>query len=250
MPEGPEVTWMVDQLSPFVGGRLQSVRVISGKYKRKAPPRLSEARGDITAIANWGKMVWIELDGGAKYVKITPAMTGFLIPFEGKYPRLAFRTDRGIIYFDDQRNFGTIAVLGAPEFAAARGRLGMFPLAGGEVRGGCQRKEVDATADALLARGRPIADLLLDQKYIAGVGNYLRSEILGEAGVLPWKVVTNRTEMRRIVQTACRVMRSSYRYQVKHGFRSYKKKFYEADGATAWKGANGRRVWYKERAGR
>ena len=41
---------------------------------------------------------------------------------------------------------------------------------------------------------RQLSGLLLDQGFLAGVGNYLRSEILFDAGISPYRKVGSLTE--------------------------------------------------------
>lgn len=59
---------------------------------------------------------------------------------------------------------------------------------------------------------RRLADLLLDQGFLAGVGNYLRSEILHDAGLLPTRKLGSltQTEQDALATAALRITRRAY----------------------------------------
>jgi endonuclease-8 len=61
--------------------------------------------------------------------------------------------------------------------------------------------------------GRSLAALYLDQRFLAGVGNYLRSEILFEARLWPWArpAQLGRGEIGRLARASLAVSRQSYR---------------------------------------
>jgi endonuclease-8 len=61
-------------------------------------------------------------------------------------------------------------------------------------------------------RRRMLASLLLDQQFLAGLGNYLRSEILFVAGVFPRRrpADCDETEIRALAEAAVRLPRRSY----------------------------------------
>lgn len=62
-------------------------------------------------------------------------------------------------------------------------------------------------------RNRNFAALLLDQSFLAGVGNYLRSEILFAAGISPWSTPTQLTtkQLVAIARQALQISQRSYR---------------------------------------
>jgi endonuclease-8 len=61
--------------------------------------------------------------------------------------------------------------------------------------------------------GRPVGDVLLDQRVMAGIGNVFKSEILFEAGVAPFRFVetVSDSELDRIVAIARRLMAMNVR---------------------------------------
>lgn len=70
---------------------------------------------------------------------------------------------------------------------------------------------IDRLNDTRLA-GRALGGLLLDQRFIAGIGNYLRSEILFEAGIAPKTRPKNLDDdaKQRLVEAIVRLIRRAY----------------------------------------
>lgn len=98
----------------------------------------------------------------------------------GRSLRLALSTARG-----EARLFSATAV----EMVSAEA----LPFHAGLARLGPDLLAADTHPAAIAARlgasgfaGRAVGSLLLDQGFIAGIGNYLRSEMLFEAAVSPW----------------------------------------------------------------
>jgi endonuclease-8 len=54
--------------------------------------------------------------------------------------------------------------------------------------------------------GRPVGDVLLDQRTMAGIGNVYKSELCFIAGVTPWTPVGHVPEPRRVVESAHRLL--------------------------------------------
>jgi len=63
---------------------------------------------------------------------------------------------------------------------------------------------------AILKRGRPIGKVLLDQSVIAGIGNYLRAEILYDAGVSPFTSELENREIVRLLYSVNKVTQASF----------------------------------------
>ncbi len=179
MPEGPEVTLMVDKLrGRFVNTTLKKVIFVSGRYVRHGPPKryksfINSLPSKIQNIENKGKFVWITLDDNWT-IWLTLGMTGHLQLRPTKYERIKFETVKGkeesVFYLNDMRNFGTINFCPDPSVLIDKlNKLGPFPLVDkitkkqfiNIVRG--KRKQTDK-----------IGDVLMDQRMISGIGNYIR----------------------------------------------------------------------------
>ncbi len=195
MPELPEVETIVRDLRRLVvGKRIADFVAEWPGVTGVEPPELVAARvrgARITAARRRGKLAVLDLDSGESLV-ISLRMTGKLLARrEGedgdRFVRARFPfADGGELRFADTRKFGRIAVAPSGEIgdaAPARDgpfhrRLGIEPLS---------RAFTPARFAALL-RTRPRASLkplLLDQRFIAGIGNIYANEALFRARIHP-----------------------------------------------------------------
>jgi endonuclease VIII len=76
------------------------------------------------------------------------------------------------------------------------------------------QKDVIACLNAPKWQKKLLAQILLDQAFLAGVGNYLRSEILFVAKLHPWVRLTdlNDAQRKRLAKAAVSVTRQAYRH--------------------------------------
>jgi formamidopyrimidine-DNA glycosylase len=110
--------------------------------------------------------------------------------------------------FRDTRKFGKVFILPKSEtiINAFFSRLGMEPLS--------QDYQLDRFLDFLKNRKAPIKPVLLDQKFIAGVGNIYADEALFEANVHPSKRIRYLTkkEKQEIFSAIPRVLEKGIHY--------------------------------------
>lgn len=169
MPELPEAETIVRTLAPHVEGRrIREVRFPGPRASRGAIPPL--AGRQVRRVRRYGKQVVLELDSGLLAIELR--MTGSLRwrGVAGPYTRAVLRLDRGWICFDDIRQFGSIRWLAAPP-----DDLGPDPLEIGR----------DEFLERLGGRRCQVKRLLLDQRFLRGIGNIYADEILFWAGIHP-----------------------------------------------------------------
>lgn len=196
-PEGPEAkiisTWLNKWLFPdgSLCNVLQKVEPISGRYAKVA--NWLQGHGDLLPLTLRGvntKGKCIYLTGDRRSLVFTLGMTGNFSLEPTKYARVKF-TFSGTppVYFTDIRNFGTVRFLTAKDLEAKLKSLGLDPLNG--------RIESEQIILALGANSElTLAEFLMDQQIIAGIGNYLKAEILWHAKLSPHRLAKslNRTE--------------------------------------------------------
>jgi formamidopyrimidine-DNA glycosylase len=189
MPELPEVeTIRRDLEREVVGKRIKGVEVAGTRTVRRhrnRPQFIAKVEGrKITGVDRRGKYLLAKLDSGDILV-IHLGMSGqLLLDKTGKQARpkhthvvLAF--EKGAeVRFVDPRTFGEMFVTTpesledeVPELA----HLGFDPLTG--VMSWVHFGEL------LRTKKRKLKDLLMDQKFLAGIGNIYSDEILWEAGL-------------------------------------------------------------------
>jgi formamidopyrimidine-DNA glycosylase len=177
VPELPEVETIARALAPRLRGRrivsaeFRCLRVLHGNPDETA----AELAGrKVRAVRRHGKFIEIELDGGRSFV-VHLGMTGKLLmnSAPGKHTHAILTLDRGALLYDDSRQFGRLEL---SEGLPARVRkLGPEPL---EV-------PLDQFADLLRKRKTKMKALLLNQRFLRGIGNIYADEALFRAGIHP-----------------------------------------------------------------
>jgi formamidopyrimidine-DNA glycosylase len=172
MPELPEVETVVRSLAPHLPGR----KILSAEFgskhvtpgDRKALAAHFAGR-EISFVRRRGKFIVISLDQGSLTVHL--GMTGKLLLDSPPGPHAygIFHLDGGTLIYDDPRQFGSI------QWNADLSALGPEPL---EV-------SLDEFVTRLKKRKTRMKALLLDQSFIAGIGNIYADEILFAAQVHP-----------------------------------------------------------------
>jgi formamidopyrimidine-DNA glycosylase len=186
VPELPEVETIRSQLAPLVQGRtLARAQILDPRWSRPLDPRELSAALEgrrVQELARRGKYLVWHLSGDVHLLQHL-RMTGAVLLEPEPEPahvrvRLSFEPKRELV-ITDARRFGTgELLLGEPALEAFLAkRVGIEPLAD------------EFTPERLreLARGRvaPIKAFLLDQRFVAGVGNIYADEALFRARIHP-----------------------------------------------------------------
>jgi formamidopyrimidine-DNA glycosylase len=183
MPELPEVETIVRYLRPSLVGR--TITAVQLRWPRHTPdPALVRDRlpgRSVTALGRRGKFVVMCLDPSDLTVLVHLGMSGRLtVAPPGEEPDKHTHTiltwdDGSQLHFSDTRKFGRLYLVADP--ATVLGRLGPEPLS--------ETFTPDWLTQQLARRRRVIKSLLLDQTFLAGLGNIYADESLHRAGVDP-----------------------------------------------------------------
>ena len=210
MPELPEVETIVNDLRPqLVGRRFESLHLTRDPAIRARLVRYPSAdkfirrlRGrTVKTVERRGKYIVMPLDPAAGEEKLRAnggvtttdervivhlGMTGHLRVWEPeetpvKHTHFRALLDSGLeLRYDDPRQFGRLVVGSMDELIAARAfpaRLGPEPIHGDLTEAEFER--------LIRARRRPVKSALLDQSFLAGVGNIYADEACFRAGIRP-----------------------------------------------------------------
>ena len=214
MPEGPEVRTTVDWLQKFKKKTLKSVGILSGRYGKKQEipgchrfsyPALLK---DINCK---GKFIYFtfsyENNNKEYYLFNTLGMSGMWSNVHSKHARVVFFfEDAEPLYYVDIRNFGTL------KFVDNLKDL---------------NKKLDSLGPDMLQDGigpvqfykrihkyghKTIAEVLMNQKVVSGIGNYLKAECLYAAKISPHRFCGHISEKEtQDLFYACRkIIRYSY----------------------------------------
>jgi endonuclease-8 len=211
MPEGPEIRREADRIA----------KVLEGHVARKVRFAFDDLRGwqrrlqgrTIRAVEPRGKALLTRFDGGVQIYSHNQLYGRWYVTRTGSTPathrslRLAVHTDAGTAWLYSASDIEVLrdAELDAHPYLA---KLGPDVL------------DRDVRPEHVLARlqddrfaRRGLGGLLLDQGFLGGIGNYLRSEILFVAGIDPGRRPADLDdgERRALARAALGVSRRAYR---------------------------------------
>ncbi len=176
MPELPEVETVVRTLAPRLTGR----RILDARFSSRHVVRQNFAtlrkkvRGQkVKSVRRHGKFIVLELDRG--FLTIHLGMTGKLLldSEPGPYARAVFTLDQGLLVYDDIRHFGRIEW--SRELLERAAALGPDALEIG----------LEDFLKLLKSRRAQVKPLLLNQRFLRGMGNIYTDEALFEARIHP-----------------------------------------------------------------
>lgn len=213
MPELPEVETIKKQLNKKVKGKeIKKVKVNLPKMVKYPLAEFKKIveRAEINNISRRAKLLIIELSNGYNLL-IHLKMTGQLIfnGEENKHTHLIYYfKDGSYLLHNDLRQFGFVKLVdesGLKEYLAKQ-NYGLEPLS----------KEFTLSLfKELLAKRKKskIKPLLMDQRFIAGIGNLYADEILFYAGVRPTRRAGKLTqaEIKKIYQQIKNVLKLGIR---------------------------------------
>jgi formamidopyrimidine-DNA glycosylase len=221
MPELPEVeTIRRDLEKEAVGKRIKTVEVTGTRSIRRHTNKkqfIARLEGrKITGVDRKGKYLLVKLEG-ADYLVIHLGMSGQLLwtksakEEKAKHTHVVFTfATPGQLRFLDPRTFGELFVTAADELDAAvpeLAHLGFDPVE--------QAISWTLFGELLHARKRKLKDLLMDQKFIAGIGNLYSDEILWGAGLRYDRSSDDLTsqEIRRLYRSMSEILHDAIKHR-------------------------------------
>jgi formamidopyrimidine-DNA glycosylase len=268
MPELPEVETVARDLQRWVAGAtiVDATVTWDRTIRHPQPPERFVAEisgGTIRRVDRRAKTVLLHLEDG-RVMTVALRMTGALIVTAGDAPsdphvRVVFRlTDGRQLRYRDPRKFGRIGLWpggGLRSVGAGRGtrskkiREGAPTYRIGEVFSGHGPEPLrrgftaQRFAERLSRRSAKLKALLLDQSFIAGIGNIYADEALWRARLHPLRTADTLepAEIRRLHRTVRQVLREG----IEHRGAS----FSDYVGADGEPGANAERLAVYRRTG-
>jgi formamidopyrimidine-DNA glycosylase len=211
MPEGPECRKIAESLAKFASGKtLISVEILSGRYTKKLPTGFEYFKESfpvpVVGVGVHGKFIYWILKKDFS-IWNTLGMSGSWSSEEEKHSRVKFNfLDGSRVYFNDQRNFGTLKFVG-----------GKQPLIEKLTSLGPDMLAKDVSDDLFIERVRKknshnICKVLMDQAIVCGVGNYIKADSLWLAKISPHRSVEEITneELKILNSSIKKIIRESY----------------------------------------
>lgn len=205
MPEAAEIRTVADQLRPYLVTRSISNCHVGTRAKITGIHKLSYP-ATIINVRSYGKKVIIDLNNDHLIIA-SFGMTGRLQYTPGNHSHIRFDisdvemkgplkvlTNTFHLYFDDYRYMGNINIIHVNEWNIYCGELGpdLLQHALSETTWIPSNKWIEIFT-AKKWKNRQISGLLMEQSTVAGIGNYLSSEILYYSGVHPERIVSTIT---------------------------------------------------------
>lgn len=188
MPELPEVETVMRGLMPVMQGhRIRAADIRRSGLRRPFPARFSArlTGAKIEAMRRRAKYILMGLDSGESLLvhlgmsgRVTIDETGALPP--QKHDHVVLDMENGVrILFNDPRRFGALDLLDNRHIENHRllASLGPEPLG--------NRFNASYFGACLAKRKTPIKSALLNQKFVAGLGNIYVCEALWRTGIAP-----------------------------------------------------------------
>lgn len=224
MPEGPELAASKDAIiSKVKNASMINFHICdSSRYNKKMPVGFTEFASElklnsptIRDIKVKGKFMWWELAFPNQkthwYMWVTYGMSGFWSQKKSKHSSFfieAKTLDSNLVslYFDDQRRFGTLHFINDESKHIKKiNSLGPCVIS--------EKITYETFSKRICKKpNKPIAEVLLDQSCLSGVGNYLRAEILYSSRINPWRRVSSltRDELEAILFNTTFIAKKSY----------------------------------------
>ncbi|HHD92693.1 MAG TPA: DNA-formamidopyrimidine glycosylase [Candidatus Portnoybacteria bacterium] len=218
MPELPEVETIKRQLQQeIVGKRIIEVEIKLPKLVKLESEKFKKSveGSKIENVWRRAKIIGIDLDN-QRTILIHLKLTGQLIYFSSAdelklkpYSHLIYHLDDGsFLVHNDARQFGYVKLVSEDDVKNIKNEFGVEPLSD------------DFTLEKFkeLIKKRPrskIKTLLMDQKWVAGIGNAYSDEILFSAKVNPFRYAGSLTddEIENIYQAIRKILTKAIEYR-------------------------------------
>ncbi len=210
MPEIMEVKIFVDFLNKKLKNKnIEEINILKGRYKTHSPfPLYNEIKKKLPTkildVNSKGKFIYFTLEDNY-YLFCTLGLSGgFIYKKNEKFTyatgntdlefaenaknnlNVEFKTKDGSMYFYDQLSFGTLKIIeGKKELLKKLNTIGPDIM------------DIGTTFDIFKERikkkvnlPKPIGNVLMNQKVISGIGNYLRADVLWMSAISPFRKVS------------------------------------------------------------
>ncbi len=230
MPELPEVQTIIDDLGQQVlFKKIKKVDVLLPRIVKASSKNfiLELKNNSFQKIERRGKYIIISLQNKDKFLIIHLRMTGQIIyqqknnliagghsdqkinlnlPHRQTHLIITFQ-DQSRLFYNDQRQFGYLEIVNQKKVKDLENKLGIEPLS--------SEFTLKYFKNLIKDKKRNLKAFLLDQKYIAGLGNIYVDESLFEAGILPHRPTNSlqEEEIKKLYQAIKKVLKKAIKYR-------------------------------------
>ena len=215
MPEGPEIK----RTTEFLNKCLKNQKITEFTFQNKQPKDWDFIDKlfplELEKVYCKGKFIWFVFKDTDITFWSTLGLNGHYYLEEKKHTRFCITTDKCTIYYDDKINFGSQKIgKTKEEFDKKIKTLGLDIL------------DIDNTPEEYLQLLRSktkktnheIGKILMNQKYTAGCGNYIRADTLYLSKIDPFKKINDITDEDIKFIWFCLQKIAFYNYNIKKKF--------------------------------
>lgn len=193
MPELPEVARTAKSLhQAMAGSQILEVKIHSGRYSRHGHPEgLDGFSLNLPVVVNSvsfkGKFILFTASNPVStwYIWNTLGMSGSWKKERSKHGHVEFVTEKESFFFTDMRNFGTLKFVNSlDETIKKLNTIGPDHLSS-EISDSHFKERL------LKRKNATLAEVLMDQKIIGGIGNYIKAEVLYRARISPHRIISD-----------------------------------------------------------
>jgi formamidopyrimidine-DNA glycosylase len=209
MPEGPECRRVYEGLRHVtIDRKLTEVNVLGGRFLKKPPIGIDSLKLPTRVVGGGvhGKFIWLEFEE-IQTMWITLGMSGYWSRERRPHAHFQLKFEDGTeLYFIDTRRFGTIKFSDKIKLDSKLKSLGIDPLNDDSLT------IDDAIAQFAKVPKKTVAEALMNQSLFAGIGNYIKCEVLYRSRVSPHRLVEslNPTEIGLIWTWTQMIIQASY----------------------------------------
>ena len=217
MPEVCEIVLLSQYLSKYlINKTVIDVKLCEGKYQRNGIDNIDKLNNAvIKSINTKGKFMWIAFSNNM-YMMVWFGLTGFF-SFKKAAVRVMINTSDGVLYFNDQLNYGNIIVTDdVGELNKKIDSLAPDALTSDMTVDMCVKLYNDFLKN--VRDDITVYELLISQDVgegvLSGLGNYLIAEILYDSKISPKRLLKNisNAEVKRMFTSMRNILKQSYVY--------------------------------------
>lgn len=212
MPEGPEVKVITTELNQHLENSiLKEFVVLGGRFIKTPIENIDTFQSNlplkINSVNCKGKFIWFDLENNWS-IWNTLGMSGGWKQIKEKHSHIKITTDNLDLWFTDTRRFGTIKISNNPsELKKKLESIGPDMLSDSEF------SETDFIKIMRKYNKKELPKILMEQKIVSGIGNYIKAEALYESKISPLRKIEDisDSELKTLFKSIRSIITKSYK---------------------------------------
>jgi endonuclease-8 len=211
MPEGPEIRRAADRVAAAIEGRVADEVFFAFEHLKRYEDELTGRA--VHEVTTRGKAMLTRFDGGLSVYSHNQLYGRWYVMANGRRPKTRRQLRFAVRSGTRQALLYSASEIHVLDRDAEREHPFLSRLGPDLLSEGPTTDEITGRLDEARFRGRQLGALLLDQSFVAGLGNYLRADVLFEAGLHPRRRAADCSagERERLADRMLALTRRAYR---------------------------------------